>query len=106
MKAVKEAGSSVPRSRRRKVVGAALSLAAVVGIAGFAQASSAHAAELGTVHFQVSEPGWGSGWGKAWDTCRAQYWQTQSVELIQETGAASSDGTTYIFQTWACRDTP
>lgn len=87
-------------------MGAALSLAAVVGIAGFAQASSAHAAELGTVHFQVSEPGWGVGWGKAWNTCRAQYWQTQSVELIGETGASDGQGNTQYHQTWACRDTP
>jgi hypothetical protein len=106
MKAVKKAGSSGPRSRRRKVVGAALSLAAVVGIAGFVQASSAQAAELGTVHFPVSESGWNAGSGKAWDACKAQYSQTSSVELIRETGASSSEGDTQSYQTWACRDTP
>jgi hypothetical protein len=107
MKAVKEAGSSGPRGRRRKVVGAALSLAAVVGIAGFVQASSAQAAELGTVHFQVSEPGWNAGWGKAWAACKAQYGQTSSVELISDLGVTDSKGSPpQYYQTWACRDTP
>jgi hypothetical protein len=105
MKSVKEAGASVPRSRRRKVVGAALSLAAVVGVGGLVQANSAQAAQLGVVFIQVDTPGWAAGWGKAWDACRAQYPQTRSIEMYGERSVNGPDGPRYS-QTWACLDTP
>lgn len=103
-------GSPGQRGRwtRKKTFAAALTLTAVTGLAGLAQANVASAATLGKVTVDVSVAdanSWAAGWGKAWDLCRSYYPGTKSLSLDQvgyvyASGKSEPVGASQI---WSCR---
>lgn len=78
--------------------GAALGLAAVVGVIGIAGAGSAQAAKLGTVSFTLA-PGENEA-AKAWSLCMASYPQTDSIEFAHSSAGAGG----VALRTWRCFD--
>ena len=96
------APSHARRTRKKRIVGAAVALAVATG-GGIAVVSTAGAASLGIVkvraHHEADSPR--ETWGAAWDLCRQKDRRTRSVEhLWTETHGWDS----YVY--WRCRDTP
>lgn len=87
---------------RRKAAIAALS---AVAIGGIAFATPAYANQVGRVSVTSSDYDQSLSWGAGWDTCRASYPTTKSIQRVWNSSSGSL-GSPQWTTTWDCYDTP
>ncbi len=97
------APSHARRTRKKRIVGAAVALAIATG-GGIAVVSTASAGDLGTVSFKTRPETDRQDTPRvtAWDLCRRKYPQTRSVEHLWSVRSAGSDEEA----TYKCREIP
>ncbi len=98
------APSHARRTRKKRIVGAAVALAIATG-GGIAVVSTASAADLGYVSFKAHREADSARytWGTAWELCRQKYRRTRSLRYL---GADRSRSAMESWVHWMCRDTP